>query len=217
MDSFARLSGGERFDEWRRIRGGRADVVVGEGQPLGIPLSFGGPYVGLFTTKNEYVRKMAGRLVGETVDSRGQRGFVLPLTPREQHIRRERATSNICTNQALCALAACVYLASVGKTGLHRIAELNLENASYLRSELKSVKGIEVLTEGPIFNEFVIRFQKSSAGEVNRRLLEKGIIGGLDLGGDYPECKNQMLLCATETKRRSELDRLITAFKEILK
>ncbi|MBI4368429.1 MAG: aminomethyl-transferring glycine dehydrogenase subunit GcvPA, partial [Candidatus Omnitrophica bacterium] len=195
----------------------KADIVCGEGQPLGIPPAFGGPWLGYLATTRSLMRRIPGRLVGMTTDGSGRRAFCLTLQAREQHIRRERASSNICTNQALCALAACVYLASVGKTGLRRIAELNLENASYLRSGLKSVKGIEVLTEGPIFNEFVIRFQKSSAGQVNRRLLEKGVIGGLDLGGDYPECKNQMLLCATETKRRSELDRLITAFKEILK
>lgn len=193
-----------------------ADIACGEGQPLGIPPSFGGPWLGYLATTRSLMRRIPGRLVGLTNDTNGKRAFCLTLQAREQHIRRERASSNICTNQALCALAACVYLSSLGKTGIRRIAELNLENSYYLRDELGKIKGIKILTQGAIFNEFVIEISKP-VDQVNQKLEQKGIIGGLNLERFYPGCKNQMLLCSTETKSKADLDQLVQAFKEVLK
>lgn len=193
-----------------------ADIACGEGQPLGISHHFGGPWLGYLASSRPLMRRIPGRLVGMTTDTAGKRAFCLTLQAREQHIRRERASSNICTNQALCALAACVYLASLGKTGLRRIAELNLENAYYLRSLMDNLPGIQVLTKGSIFNEFVVRFERP-VHKINETLFEKGIIGGLALESLYPECKGQMLLCATETKTKDELDRLAQVLKEIVK
>ena len=191
-----------------------ADIVCGEGQPLGIPISFGGPWLGYIATTRALMRRIPGRLVGLTQDSAGRRAFCLTLQAREQHIRRERATSNICTNQALCAIAACVYMASIGKTGIGRIAELNLENAYYLRSALSSFKDIEILTSGSIFNEFAVRFRKP-AQKINEGLFKKGILGGLSLERFYPELKNSTLLCATETKSKDDLDQLVQALKAV--
>ncbi|MBI4372719.1 MAG: glycine dehydrogenase, partial [Candidatus Omnitrophica bacterium] len=176
----------------------------------------GGPWLGYIASSRALIRRIPGRLVGLTHDSAGRRAFCLTLQAREQHIRRERASSNICTNQALCAIAACVYLASLGKTGIRRIAELNLENAYYLRTALSSLKGLEVVTNGSIFNEFVVRFQKPIE-KINQSLFQKGILGGLSLEHYYPECKNQMLLCATETKTKDDLDQLVQMLKDILK
>lgn len=193
-----------------------ADIACGEGQPLGIPPGFGGPWLGYLATSRSLMRRIPGRLVGLTTDTEGKRAFCLTLQAREQHIRRERASSNICTNQALCALAACVYMSSLGKTGIRRIAELNLENSYYLRDELSKVKGIKVLTSGAIFNEFVIELPKS-ADLINQSLKAKNIIGGLNLEGSYPACKNQMLICSTETKSKADLDQLVQVFKEVLK
>ena len=193
-----------------------ADIACGEGQPLGIPPSFGGPWLGYLATTRSLMRRIPGRLVGLTNDTNGKRAFCLTLQAREQHIRRERASSNICTNQALCALAACVYMSSLGKHGIRRIAELNLENSYYLRDELGKVKGIKTLTQGAIFNEFVIELSKS-VDQVNQKLEQKGIIGGLNLERFYSGSKNQMLLCSTETKSKADLDLLVQAFKEVLK
>ena len=193
-----------------------ADIACGEGQPLGIPLNFGGPWLGYLASSKALMRRIPGRLVGMTNDISGRRAFCLTLQAREQHIRRERASSNICTNQALCAVAACVYLASLGKTGIRRIAELNLENAYYLRTLMGKLAGAEVLTEGAIFNEFAVRFKKP-AEKINQSLFQKGIVGGLALERFYPECKGQMLFCATETKTKDELDLLVQALKEIVK
>lgn len=189
-----------------------ADIVSGEGQPLGIPPSFGGPWLGYIATKRNLMRRIPGRLVGLTQDPAGRRAFCLTLQAREQHIRRERASSNICTNQALCAIAASIYLASVGKAGIRRIAELNMENAYFLRTSLEGIRRVKVLTKGSMFNEFVIELPKS-ASAVNDALLKKGIIGGLDLEHYYPECKNQMLVCATEVKSKEELVRFADALK----
>ncbi len=191
-----------------------ADVVVGDGQPLGIPLSFGGPYVGIFTTKNEYVRKMAGRLVGETVDSRGQRGYVLTLTPREQHIRREKATSNICTNQGLMALAAAVYLSQMGKAGLRRVAELCYHKAHYAAAQVAGIPGYRLWSQAPFFHEFVVACPRPVA-EINEHLLEYEILGGFDLGTVYPELRDHMLVAVTEMNSKDEIDDLAAALKEV--
>lgn len=190
-----------------------ADVVVGEGQPLGIPLSFGGPYIGFFTTREEYVRKMSGRLVGETVDSRGQRGYVLTLTPREQHIRRGRATSNICTNQGLMALAVTAYLAVVGKSGLREVAELCYHKAHYAADQIAALPGYSLWNSGPFFHEFVVRCPQP-VSEINQALLEYDIIGGYDLGQDYPELDRHMLLAVTEKIHKEDIDDLVEALKE---
>jgi glycine dehydrogenase subunit 1 len=190
-----------------------ADIVVGEGQPLGIPLSFGGPYIGFFATRDEYVRKVAGRLVGETIDSRGQRGYVMTLTPREQHIRRGRATSNICTNQGLMALAVTAYLSTVGRAGLKQVAELCFHKAHYAAQELDKLKSYDVWNRGPFFHEFVVRCPRPVA-EINNALLDEDIIGGYDLGQDYPELADHMLIAVTELCYKEEIDDLVEALNE---
>lgn len=191
-----------------------ADIVVGEGQPLGIPLSYGGPYLGIFATKKEYVRKIAGRLVGETVDKQGRRGYVLTLTAREQHIRREKATSNICSNQGLIALAATVYLSLLGKTGLNQVAKLNYQKAHYAAKKIAEIEGFEVINQKNFFNEFVVRCPKS-VEEINQHLLEHMILGGYDLGKDYPQLSNHMLVAVTEMNTREEIDFLADTLKEV--
>jgi glycine dehydrogenase subunit 1 len=191
-----------------------ADIVVGEGQPLGNPLNFGGPYLGIFACREKTMRKMPGRLIGETVDTEGRRGFVLTLSAREQHIRRERATSNICTNQALCALAAGAYLAAMGKSGLRQVAELCYHKAHYAAQQIAAIPGFDLVGDKPFFKEFVVRCPRSP-GEINQALLERGIIGGYDLGYDYPHLENHMLLCVTEMNTRAEIDRLVEALEEV--
>jgi len=191
-----------------------ADVVVGEGQTLGIPLSFGGPYLGHFTTKKEFVRKMAGRLVGETLDSRGQRGFVLTLSTREQHIKREKATSNICTNVALMALASAVYLSVMGKQGVRRVAELCYHKAHYAAEKIGALPEYRIWNTGPFFHEFVVACPIPVAA-INTALLDYQILGGYDLGQDYPELKNHMLLAVTEMNSREEIDALAAALAEV--
>jgi glycine dehydrogenase subunit 1 len=190
-----------------------ADVVVGDGQPLGIPLSYGGPYIGIFTTLQKYVRKMAGRLVGETVDTRGQRGYVLTLTPREQHIRRDRATSNICTNQGLMALATAVYLSVMGKSGLREVAELNFHKSHYAASKIASLENYQLWGETPFFNEFVVACPRP-VSEINDRLLDWDILGGYDLGQDYDELKDHMLIAVTELNTAEEINDLVNALEE---
>ncbi len=191
-----------------------ADIVVGEGQPLGMPLSYGGPYLGFFACREAYVRRMAGRLVGETVDERGRRGYVLTLATREQHIRRERATSNICSNEALCALAAGVYLAALGKRGLRQVAEICYQRAHYAADAIAGVPGFEVQRARPFFNEFVVRCPLPAA-EVNDMLLDWDIIGGYDLGQAYPSLVGHMLFCVTEMNTREEIDDLVAALRAI--
>jgi glycine dehydrogenase subunit 1 len=191
-----------------------ADIVVGEGQPLGNPLNFGGPYLGLFACREKTMRKMPGRLVGETVDTEGRRGFVLTLSAREQHIRRERATSNICTNEALCALAAGAYLAAMGKSGLRKVAELCYHKAHYAARQIAAIPGFDLVGDKPFFKEFVVRCPRPP-GEINEALLEWGIIGGYDLGRDYSHLKNHMLLCVTEMNTKGEIDRLVAALEEV--
>ena len=189
-----------------------ADVACGEGQPLGIPPSFGGPWLGYFTTTRALMRQIPGRLVGLTKDLDGKRAFCLTLQAREQHIRRERANSNICTNQALCAIAACVYLTCLGKQGIRQVAELNLENAYYLRDQIQKLAGFRMITTGQIFNEFTFACPKP-VKEINQALFENGILGGFDLQSAYPEFQNAMLACATETKTKEELDNFVNELK----
>lgn len=184
-----------------------ADIVVGEGQPLGNHLSFGGPYLGFFATRTDHVRRMAGRLVGMTVDLDGNRGYVLTLATREQHIRRERATSNICTNQALNALAAAVYLAAMGPTGLRTVASACYHKAHYAASRVRRLTGYDVLSHR-FFHEFVVRCPRPPS-EVGGALLAEGIIPGYDLGEAYPELEGCMLLCVTELNTREQIDRLV--------
>jgi glycine dehydrogenase subunit 1 len=190
-----------------------ADVVVGDGQPLGIPLWFGGPYLGFFTTKKSYVHKMAGRLVGETVDNRGQRAYVLTLTAREQHIKRERATSNICSNQGLLALGSAVYMSVLGKSGLQEVADLCYQKAHYAAAEISKIKGYGLCFTEPFFHEFALCCPKPAA-EINAHLLEHGIIGGYDLAQDYPSLPNHMLIAVTEMNSREEIDMLVEVLKE---
>ncbi len=186
-----------------------ADIVTGEGQPLGIPPSYGGPYVGLFATKQEYIRQMPSRLSGRTVDRNGQTGYVLTLQTREQHIRRERATSNICTNEALYALASTIYLAALGKSGLRQVAELCYHKSQYAASRIAALPGYSVAGypgngAGSFFREFVAQCPAPPA-EINRRLMERNILGGLDVSDRYP---NGMLLCVTEMNTRNEIEQL---------
>ena len=187
-----------------------ADIVVGELQSFAHPPSYGGPFVGVLAAKQKYIRQMPGRLVGETVDSEGNRAFCLTLATREQHIRRAKATSNICTNQALVALMATVYMAVFGKQGLRELAEQNLSKAHYLAGEIEKRGGRRVFL-GPFFNECVVRAEGAGA-DVNRRARKVGIIGGLDLGRFYPELDGALLVCATEMNRRADMDRYAASF-----
>jgi glycine dehydrogenase subunit 1 len=179
-----------------------ADIVAGELQSFAISPSYGGPYAGIIATKEKYIRQMPGRLVGQTTDSRGNRAFCLTLSTREQHIRREKATSNICTNQALIALMATVFMTVYGKLGLRELAEQNLAKAHYLAGKWKP------RFTGKFFNEFVVRAEGKTPEEINKTLLKKRIIGGLPLGRFYPELADSMLLCATEMTKRSDMDAL---------
>ncbi len=192
-----------------------ADIVTGEGQPMGNAVSFGGPYVGFFAMKAGEVRKSAGRIVGQTVDADGKRGFVLTLSTREQHIRREKASSNICSNQALNALAAAIYMAAMGKYGLRTVAELSYHKAHYAAQLIGELPGYEVVSTGPFFKEFVVKCPMPVA-EVNEALLDEwGIVGGYDLGQDYPALRDHMLLCVTEMVSRAEIEELAEALAEI--
>jgi glycine dehydrogenase subunit 1 len=191
-----------------------ADIVVGEGQPLGIPLSCGGPYLGFFATRRSLVHKMSGRLAGETVDGQGRRGYVLTLAAREQHIKRGRASSNICTNQGLMALAATIYLSLMGKQGLRKVAELCFHRAHYAADRLGGIPGFDVVSRSPFFHEVMLRCPKSVA-EINRHLMDnEEIVGGYDLGRDYPCLANHMLLAFTEMTSRAQIDRLVKALGE---
>jgi len=191
-----------------------ADIVAGEGQPLGIPLSFGGPYLGFFATRKQFIHKMAGRLVGETADNRGQRAYVLTLTAREQHIKRERATSNICTNQGLMALAAAVYLSLLGRGGLRQVAELCYHKAHYAAEKITGIPGYALSFDTPFFHEFSVGCPKPVA-EINASLLEHGFLGGYDLGQDYPALRDTMLLAVTEMNTKDEIDALADVLAEV--
>ncbi len=184
-----------------------ADIVCGEGQSFGIPVSFGGPGLGIFASRMKHIRNMPGRLVGQTVDIDGKRGFVLTLATREQHIRREKATSNICTNNSLCALTAVMYMACVGGTGMRDLARLNYDKCEYLKKELPAA-GFKTSFDSPTFNEFVVEFP-SDFEATRKRLAEKRIVPGLDLAPYYPELAGRYLLCVTETKTRADMDALV--------
>ncbi len=192
-----------------------ADIVTGEAQSFGIPLSYGGPYLGFMACKQEFIRQFPGRIAGETVDVEGKRGYVLTLSTREQHIRRERATSNICTNQALCALRATVFLETLGKEGIRELALQNIQKANYALEECNKIAGVRRKFSGAVFNEFVLDFDKPAAS-VNLFLMDKGIIGGLDLGPHFPELKNCALLCVTETHTKDKIDLLIEGIEEAM-
>ena len=182
-----------------------ADIVTGEGQPIGIPPSFGGPYLGLFSCKQQYIRQMPSRLVGRTTDTQGRTGYVLTLQTREQHIRRERATSNICTNEALYALASTIYLAAMGRHGLRQVAELCYHKAHYAAAAIAGLDGYSLSQSGEFFQEFVVSCPDAPA-KINRRLMERNILGGLDVSDRF---ENGMLLCVTEMNSREDIDLLV--------
>jgi len=192
-----------------------ADIVALEGQSFGIPPSYGGPFVGVIATQERYVRQLPGRLAGQTTDARGRRGFVLTLATREQHIRREKATSNICTNEALYALAATIHLCLLGKEGLRELALQNLSKARFAREELEKIPGVRGVFSGAIFNEFVLEFPRS-VKLINAALLRDKIIGPLPLGRHYPELTKRGLVCVTEMTPRSEIERLAAAISRVL-
>jgi len=192
-----------------------ADIAVAEGQPLGISLSYGGPYLGLFATKMEHVRQMPGRIAGVAHDQAGRRGYVMTLQAREQHIRRERATSNICSNQALCALAATIHLSLLGPRGFRAVAEQNYAIAHQLAEALSHLPGCSLAFDGSFFNEFVLNLPLP-AEDVERDLWDDGIISGLPLGRWWPERRNQMLFCATEIITDAGIHRLVAAMEETL-
>jgi len=192
-----------------------ADIVTGEAQSLGLPLSFGGAYLGFMSCRKEFLRQLPGRIAGQTVDKDGRRGFVLTLSTREQHIRRERATSNICSNQALCALRATIFLETLGKQGLREMAWQNAQKAAYAADRLGTVPGVKRRFTGPVFNEFVIELPKPWAA-VDAGLRAKGIIGGYGLGAEYPGIGEAALVCVTEMRTKDEIDRLARTLGEVL-
>jgi len=192
-----------------------ADIVVAEGQSFGVPLSFGGPYVGLFATREKYARQIPGRLVGEAYDKKGRRGFVLTLATREQHIRREKATSNICTNEGLIALAATVYLETMGRRGVQEAAHQCAQKAAYAARAIAKLNGYSVPFTGPYFNEFVVRGPGRAVELLARLGKEKGIDGGIALSRFIPDRPNDFLVCVTETNSREQIDRLIKALTEL--
>jgi len=192
-----------------------ADIVAMETQSFGLAPSYGGPYAGVIATRDKFVRQMPGRLAGETVDSAGRRGYVLTLATREQHIRREKATSNICTNQALCALAVSIHLCLLGKEGLKELAAQNLAKARFALEELEKIHGVRRAFSGPFFNEFVVELPRS-VRLVNAELLREKIIGPLPLGGFYPDLTKRGLFCVTETTPRVEIERMAAAIRQIL-
>jgi glycine dehydrogenase subunit 1 len=192
-----------------------ADIVALEAQSFGLPPSYGGPFAGVIASRDKFVRQMPGRLAGQTTDTEGKRGFVLTLATREQHIRREKATSNICTNQALCALAATVHLTLLGKEGLREVAEQNLAKAQFALSELEKIPGVKRAFDGPFFNEFTLEFPRS-VRIINGELLKEKIAGPLALGTAYPELTKHGVVCVTETTPRVEIGRFAAAVNTIL-
>ncbi len=192
-----------------------ADIVAGEGQSLGIPVSYGGPYLGIFTTQEKFVRNMPGRLVGETIDLEGKRGFVLTLATREQHIRRERATSNICTNEGLCALMATVFLSCFGKEGLKELAMMNLSKTEYAKKVISRLRGYKLNFTAPTFNEFVLRIE-GKPEEVLEKLKKEKILGGFSLKKYYPELDRHLLVTVTEMDKKEEIDQWAEALEKAL-
>jgi glycine dehydrogenase subunit 1 len=193
-----------------------ADIAVGEGQPLGMSLSFGGPYIGIFTCRREYIRHLPGRIVGETLDKEGKRGYVLTLRTREQDIRREKATSNICTNEGLIALIVTIYLSAMGKQGLRQVAEQSYHKAHYAAAAIAKLPGYELAFSGPFFNEFVVRCKNGkSVEQVQAAFRKAGIIGGYDLGQAYPDYADSLLFCCTEMNSREEIDRLVEVLSKV--
>ncbi|MGI8316165.1 aminomethyl-transferring glycine dehydrogenase subunit GcvPA [Halobacillus mangrovi] len=190
-----------------------ADIVVGDAQVFGIPAQFGGPHCGYFATTKKLMRKVPGRLVGQTVDEDGRRGFVLTLQAREQHIRRDKATSNICSNQALNALASSVAMSSLGKQGIKKMAWMNIQKATYMKKQL-TANGFEVAFEGPFFNELVVTIGKDVT-QLNSHLLQKGFIGGYDLGQTHDELKGHMLIAVTEIRTKDEIDQFVKELGDI--
>jgi glycine dehydrogenase subunit 1 len=195
-----------------------ADIVVGDAQPFGIPASLGGPTCGFFAVSTQWMRRMPGRIVGQTVDRDGKRGFVLTLQAREQHIRREKATSNICSNQALLALCASVYISTLGKQGIQYVADLNVQKAHYAADVLSRVTGVTIpYRDTPFFNEFIIKLPESAAvQQVNEKLLRVGFIGGYDLGIDDPAFQGHMLVAVTERRTKTEIDEFALALEASL-
>ncbi len=192
-----------------------ADIIAGEGQSLGIPISYGGPYLGIFATWEKYVRNMPGRLVGETIDLEGKRGFVLTLATREQHIRRERATSNICTNEGLCALMATVFLSCLGKEGFKELALMNLSKAEYAKKAVSRIRGCKLNFTAPTFNEFVLLIEKEPE-RILEKLGEEKILGGVPLKRFYPELDHHLLVTVTEMNRKEEIDRWAEGLEKVL-
>jgi glycine dehydrogenase subunit 1 len=192
-----------------------ADIVAMEAQSFGLAPSYGGPFAGVIASKEKFVRQMPGRLAGQTVDLDGRRGFVLTLATREQHIRREKATSNICTNQALCALAATVHLTLLGKEGLREMAEQNLAKAQFALKQLQTIPGVKRTFTAPFFNEFVVELPRS-VKMVNAELLKEKIVGPFVLGSAYPELTKHALVCVTETTSRAEIERMVAAVRRAL-
>jgi glycine dehydrogenase subunit 1 len=192
-----------------------ADIAVAEGQSLGISPGFGGPFLGLFACKTKWLRKMPGRLVGQTVDVDGKRAFVLTLQAREQHIRREKATSNVCTTTALIATCSTFYMSLLGKQGLRDVAYQNLAKSRYAFEQLTQIPGVRApFTKAPIFNEFVLQ-TKTPADVLQQRLLERGVVAGLPIKKWYPELENASLWCVTETKTKADIDLLIKTLREV--
>ena len=192
-----------------------ADIVVGEGQSFGIPMGFGGPHVGLFATQERFVRQMPGRLCGVAYDKNGNRGFVLTLSTREQHIRREKATSNICTNQGLIALAATIYMETMGKKGLQEVAMQNAQKAAYAAKQIASIEGFSLPFSAPRFNEFVVRAPRQADDVLNELRTGKGLIAGLALSKYYGDRPNDILVCVTETNSKQQIDGLAAGLSTI--
>lgn len=191
-----------------------ADIACGDAQPFGLPMSFGGPYIGYLACRQELVRQMPGRIVGETVDSKQRRGFVLTLQAREQHIRREKATSNICTNQALAALASLIFVLWYGKQGLKKLALTNFQRASYLRSQLSKIRGIELLSQGQIFNEFAVKLH-GDEGKVEKFFRQEGIAPGISLKRYFPQLTDYFLVAVTEVKDKRQLDHYVETARKV--
>ena len=192
-----------------------ADIVTGEGQSLGLSLNFGGPYLGFMAARKKFIRKMPGRIVGETVDAQGRRCYVNTLQAREQHIRREKATSNICTNVSLCAVQAQIFMALLGKQGLKELAQLNLDKAEFARSIFEKIKGVEVKRSSPTFNEFTLILPKDASGVVGE-MIKKGFAAGFPLGRYYPGMEKYLLVAVTEKRTKQEILDYAQALEKIL-